>query len=183
MKIDAYLVLEKEAGTVSLKGESQDSVFGKAIALTDFEFGSASTEFDDLLNRSGQDKAFTAQYAKFGFGVDKELDRASPYLFQAYCMTYSGKVTQSQQVFARATVTFRKVSGDEAPLTFLELAFTGVVVVSYSVNIGEDGKAKESVGFRFKTCQLEYTPQTAAGKGGVPLAPRGWNYQLNTKIA
>lgn len=183
MKIDAYLVLEKEANTVTLKGESQDSVFGKALALTDFEFGSPSTEFDDLLNRSATDKKFTAQYAKFGFGIDKELDRASPYLFQAYCMTYSGKVTQSQQIFARATVTFRKASGEENPLTFLEMVFTGVVVVSYSVNFGEDGKAKESVGFRFKTCQIEYTPQTETGAGGVPLAARGWNYQLNTKIS
>jgi type VI protein secretion system component Hcp len=183
MKIDAYLVLEKETNAVTLKGESLDSAFAKALALTDFEFGSPSTEFDDLLNRSGTDKKFTAQYAKFGFSIDKELDRASPYLFQAYCLTYSGKVTQSQQIFARATVSFRKASGGEEPLTFLEMVFTGVVVVSYSVNFGEDGKGKESVGFRFKTCQLQYTPQTAEGTGSVPLAPRGWNYQLNTKIS
>lgn len=180
MKIDAFLQLESNDKRV--KGEAADHAFFEAIEIFDFDVGSAATEFDDLLNPgTGEMKSQRAQYAKFGFDIEKEVDKASPFLFQAFCTTFSGNLIDRKNIFNEATVTFRK-AGAEEPMEFLQMLFKSVVVTSYTLTAKEDGKTTEKISFRFKACQMQYVTQAATGGLDRVREVKGWNFVTNRKI-
>lgn len=184
-KADGFLKIYTGVGAGgsvgTLRGESLDSLFAEAIAISDFDVGSADSEAEEILNPT--DKAgnkVSAQYAKFGFKITKECDRASPYLFKAYCLTFSKRKVEKQNLFAVAEVTFRKAGGPK-PVEFLTLSFGGVIVTSYSLSVDDDGMTKETVGFRFQACDMVYAQQTPAGTQAPPPEKKGWSYAVNER--
>ena len=183
MRIDGYLTLfEGDPTKATIKGETTDQVFGQTIEINGFDCGSGGSESEELLNPGeGAVKKVKAQYAKFGFKIDKEVDRASPFLFQAYCLTISKNIVAKKNYFPHARVSFRH-SGQMDAVEYAVYEFLGVIVTSYSLNCSSDGKAKESVSFRFKGCMMEYVLQTGVGGGGAKRELMGWDYRANTRL-
>ena len=122
------------------------------------------------------------KFAKIGFSIDKEVDLATPGLFQAYCLTYSKNLELENRVFGIATVTFRKASGNEDPLEYLTYRFENVIVTSYKLNTDKEGRMKESIDFRFTACSVKYTPQQKTGEGSPPSEMKGWNFETSKVI-
>jgi type VI protein secretion system component Hcp len=181
VKIDAYLWLVPSKGGQSgwLRGESADFVYSEKIAVASFDIVSAA-EFDDVLNPTDESgKKISATYAPIGFKIDKEVDRASPFLFKAYVQLFSKLIKPESPPFSSAQVIFRK-AGDSTPVEYMTMYFVNLVVTSFSLSCGEDGASKESVGFRFQGSAIAYTPQTAAGTAGSERGEKGWSFAKNS---
>jgi type VI protein secretion system component Hcp len=97
------------------------------------------------------------------FKITKDVDAATPDLFQDYCWKAKaeGEGTKVDR-FESATVVLRKCAGKPKPYLIIE--FKGVSVVSYSVETSEDKLPAETIGFAFKAITLRYRPQEASGK-------------------
>lgn len=180
MKIDAVLLIqldETRRKSSRLAGELADRWYASAIGISQFDFGGSDETNETELAGGKADTAST--FGKIGFGVTKELDRASPALFNAYCVTYAKDKKEGINYFPRVDVIFRKVgTGDPQEYTVFE--FEGVLLTSYSLQIGDDGAGKESVKFRFETCKMRYRMQEADGRLAASPEIKGWNYKTNT---
>jgi type VI protein secretion system component Hcp len=105
------------------------------------------------------------------FTITKEMDLSSPDLFRAYCSTQDLK---TRDVFNSGTVTLRKATGGSRAV-FLTYSFEDLVVVGYSLDIGADAKAKETVTISFAKVRAEYKPQKATGELGA-VVKGGWDF-------
>jgi type VI protein secretion system component Hcp len=104
------------------------------------------------------------------FSVSKDMDLASPALFQAYCRMKTWREPTAAKdktlgQFSGATVTLRKFFGPMA-FSFLIFKFTEVRIISYSLSVGDDAVPKEKLQFKFKTYTVEYTAQEPTGARG-----------------
>lgn len=179
--IDAYLKLTPVGAT--LQGESADSVFAKAIELRSFDTGASVSADANALppNRSKRGR----DYAPFGFEVTKEVDATSPYLFQAYCTTFSRRFLAEKNLYRKAEVTFRKAGKGQAGNTgevYLTLEFEHVLLTGYSLDTKADGESEETVEFAFRICKLRYQAQSAGGETQPPPELKGWDYRANTPV-
>ncbi len=180
MKIDAFLELQDF--DKRLKGESQDVEHAKAIEISQFDFGGQGGDLDELLKKNPALGLRKELFAKFGFSIDKEVDRASPLLFEAYCHTFSKNIVRQKNLFPFATVTFRKAGGpDGVPLEYLRIEFENVILTSYTLQSEGEGTATESLDFCFQACRMEYVPQEKTGDAKPVMALKGWDYADNAK--
>jgi type VI protein secretion system component Hcp len=182
MKIDAHLQLfTQDGGKGTIRGESLDSWYKQQIGITDFSFGDTDGEGDDWLASAGTGSAAAKSFAPFGFEVEKEVDVSSPHLFKAFAVTYSRRKVDAVNFFPSAVVIFRKVGGP-SPTVYLTMSFGGVLVTSFSLDIGEDGMSKEKVKFRFQTTTMEYRRQDPTGKLNPPPEKKGWDFEKNKRL-
>ena len=102
--------------------------------------------------------------------ITKELDLSSPDLFRAYCSTQD---LEHRDVFESATLYVRKATGGKRKV-FLTFDFSDVVVTGYTLDIGGDAIAKETINLVFAKCRVQYKPQDATGKLGAAIEG-GWD--------
>ncbi len=173
---------------------------GRAIAIEEFSMGDSTSDDDEKKKHQaaqgqqtgtgqtpsttatkplldavkadahGQQAAQVKTEEKLCFSVSKDMDVASPALFQAYCRMKAWREPNSEKdktlgQFPAATVTLRKFFGPMA-FAFLVFKFTQVRIISYSVSVGDDAVPKEKLQFKFSTYTVEYTAQESTGARG-----------------
>ncbi len=179
MRIDAFLVLT--LGGAAIDGESTDTEYRKSIEIHNFKTGGGVGADESMLPdhpKRGRN------YGTFGFEIDKGLDAASPYLFRAYCSTFSKRFHPEQNLFRKAEIFFRKAGGGDTGgrgQVYLAMTFAQVILTGYSLT-QSSGEMKETVKFAFQTCQLQYQEQTPAGGSQPPKEMKGWSFPLNEPI-
>ncbi len=107
------------------------------------------------------------------FKISKLFDLSSPDLFRSYCSTHS---PENRDVFDTATITLCKTHG-QGLSKYLKFTFADTVVTSYTLDVGSDGVAKETIGMSFAKLRMEYKVQTLDGKLTSQAAIKtGWNF-------
>lgn len=151
MSTDIYLKIE------GIAGESQKQGHADEIELTSFSFGvNQSGSFHKGGQGGGAGKASISDIT-----VTKEVDKASPLLFQA-CAT--GRHIPSAVIYSQ------KAGGNNAPVTYYEIKLTKLLVSSHQNNGSDGGDAiYETVTFNFARVDFIYTNQTAEGGKGAPV--------------
>jgi type VI protein secretion system component Hcp len=190
MALDAYLELLKADGkTPVIKGECLDYHFGDdqfPMVLQSFSLESQAdlSQEDALKSKGGEDEGNL-----FSFTIVKEVDKATPYLFYAYCH-YASKNPQKPNPLeiALARVTIRKAAGimkgqgggvQARVLGFLVYEFRDVAIKSWKLdNKDGDDLPEEEVEFTFNAVRVTYTPQKSTGEGATAI-PRSWNFTAN----
>lgn len=200
MALDAFLELWKQ-GKRPIEGESADAQFPGAIELENFEFGPEGAKELKEQQRAEAQEAFEqrkqkleAQMSgqtymrprnsggggnnaldKFNFTVKKNMDKSSPALFLAFCLSSSLKHEQTHRPFDHARVSIRKAGGN-MPRTYLVFEFRDVHVVQYKVTIPKDAIPEEDITFGFSACALKYSPQKPGGELDAEI-PSGWDFK------
>ena len=105
------------------------------------------------------------------FSLVKQLDKASPKLFQSCC---------TGEHIADVTLELCKAGGDKQK--YMTYKFTDVLVSSYHSGTPDAGDAPvDSVGLAFGRIVVEYRPQRADGAAQPPLSA-GWDVKRNTRV-
>lgn len=184
MKIDAFLDLKPTAAKLS--GESTDKVFTKSIQITEFDTGRSHTRGSgDLPPMSDK---LANMYAPFVFQVRKDVDAATPHLFDAYCTTWAGWIVPGVNQFTQADISFRKAGEKTVTATaiskpvYLKFTFEKLLLISYSLGSSYDGVPTETVKFAFQTVKLRYEQQTQAGGTKPPPEMKGWDFAGNVPV-
>ncbi len=191
MSIDAFLELLNESGQAAVKGECLDAAFGNAHALqlVDFELtaqgdldSAYARELDEDSDKETQaKKQKKARVSLFTFTVTKEIDAATPFLFQAFCRRWSNAADPKGK-FAKARVTVRKAGG--APLVYLKYEFTDVWMYSWELsNKDGDDLPEETIEFCARTYAMQYFPQSNTGVA-VRSKPfmAGWDFKEGKEV-
>jgi len=177
-------VMFLDGGDVACKGGCTESGCEGAFYLFSFEFGAMSKldqprkvnvkvkKSPGMKNRNitpemlqqvlganflkaGREKTIDAKI----FSITKQVDEASPILFEAYC---SGTTPASQYEWPTGVVHLRRPSAT-APLTFLKMTFEMVAVYKYTLSTSGDDFPVESVEFSFWSWAMEYYQQLSSG--------------------
>jgi len=208
--IDAFLELKKR-GKPAIEGETLDKVFGAAhrramqlnsftlesqIDLASRESASAppstapgTTSGRGLLDSSGTDDDLLGggdEEDFFTFTIEKDVDNATPHLFQFYCKHWTstrspGKVPDGDDIFDEAKVTVRKASG-KAPIEYLVFEFRGVWIKSWELKGKGDELPDEQIEFAFDACQMRYWPQKLTGARGVMIPSGFFDFRASNKM-
>ena len=187
--IDAYLILRKGKGSPTISGETLDKEFDpkEAVQLKKFRLASQQsfTEDDEEEEPSTEtspepenDKPY------FVFSIEKEIDSATTQLFQAYC-DHAKDTTNAKKdgVFSEGLVYLRKASGGKA-LKYVIFQFKEVYIKTWSLkNTDEDALPEETIEFCFKTCTIQYYPQTADGKAAPVVSGYADFFQSKTSLS
>ncbi|MGF1580237.1 MAG: type VI secretion system tube protein Hcp [Gemmataceae bacterium] len=191
MSIDAFLELLNDSGNPAIKGECLDREFSDgALQLVDFELQAQGEldaayahkldlERDDKEEKARQDKA---KLSLFTFTITKEIDAATPFLFQAFCERWSAKPKDKQQgKFAKARVSVRKAGG--TPFTYLQYEFTDVHIYSWELsNKDGDDLPEETVEFCATGYNMLYFPQSTSGRQARTRPfEAGWTFREDRK--
>jgi len=164
MPFDAFLKI------ATVPGESTDDKHKEWIEILSYHWG-ASQAAGGAASMTG---AHTGQRVDISdFSLVKQLDKASPKLFQACC---------TGEHIADVTLELCKAGGDKQK--YMTYKFTDVLVSSVrpgGSSHSTDALPLEEVSFRFSKCQLEYIPIDKTGKpqGQVPA---GWDLAANKKV-
>jgi type VI secretion system secreted protein Hcp len=163
---DAFLEL-KQGGKNVCEGETLDETFRAkgAIQLTGFSLESKVDLSYEQSEGSAKDPGKT-----FTIKIKKEMDKASPDLFRAYCM----HATKKEKSFDKAILTVRKAGG-ATPLEFLVLELGSVTLQSYNIESDEDAVPEETFHLAFGTLMIKYYPQKGSGGTGA-MKPGGWDF-------
>jgi len=138
---DAFLKID------GIPGESQDAKHKNEIDVLSFHWGIA------------RDQRGRPQVEDFQ--VVKQVDAASPLLFDAVC---------SGQHIDDALFTVREAGGKEMR-EFLKIRFAGVLVSSVTPagTAGGDTPPMEQVSLDFQSAEIEYRPRNPDGSSGAPV--------------
>ena len=136
-----------------IKGECQDAIMTKANAFAINTF-SWDTKPSGTEGKDRQDVSVKVE----PFKITKEVDEATPLLFQASVLRAS---------FDAAHVVFRKAGGDKH-FKFLRFRFTNVIIESWALDYSGEVPT-ETVSFSFTWCEIRYKPQSH--QGNVPRTP------------
>jgi type VI secretion system secreted protein Hcp len=150
-----------------VKGESQVKGFETQSHVHNFSFGAAMTASGHTGTGFGSGKAEIGD-----FNITKQMDSASPTLFQA-CV--------SGMHYATVIVTLQKAGGTSA-LKFMTYTFTNAYIssISWSGASGADDVVMEHIAVSFGQVQLDYQPQDNKGAAAGGVIHAGWNIQTNT---
>ena len=215
MPLDAFLELRDERDKPAVDGECRDKVFGaahrKAMSLNEFsldskvdlipreatkkpvstgtktnttQIGQSSfdNDLDDLmddLDDTDDDQEF------FTFTIKKDVDNASPQLYQAYCKNWTASTSHDpNQVkddgkFASAKVTIRK-SGGGSPIEYLVFEFREVWVKSWELKSDAENLPDEEIEFGFNAMQIRYYPQQSTGARGQEMPTGFWDFRSDS---
>ncbi len=191
--IDIFLELFGDSDKDRIPGETLDSQFSKnkAIEISEFKFDGDSAESRSKKVKKTTEKGPTEKsdessegkgpYCKFE--ISKIVDSSSTFLMKAYCLTMSASQTVTQGPnFTKAKVSVRKAGAGQ--LTFLELIFGGVSVISYGIDVKSE-TPEESVVFKFETIEMFYYSQSAEGTlnmGDQERFNSGWNFKTAEEL-
>lgn len=151
MSVDIYLKIEGIPGDCEKDGHKDE------IELQSFSFGVTNHgSFHKGGMGGGSGKASISDIT-----VTKEVDKASPMLFQA-CAT--------GMHIKEATIYSQKAGGKNAPVTYYTIKMTDLLVSSHQ-NSGSGGSDAifENVTMNFARLDFEYTGQTETGGKGAPV--------------
>jgi type VI secretion system secreted protein Hcp len=165
MPFDAFLKI------ATIPGESTDDKHKEWIETLSYSW-SAAQAMGGSASATG---AHAGQRVDIGdFSITKQLDKASPKLFQACC---------TGEHINEVSLELCKAGGDKQK--YMTYKMSDVIVSSYrpgGSSQGGDSLPIEEVSFRFAKVQLEYVPIDKTGKpqGQVPA---GWDLATNKKTA
>jgi type VI secretion system secreted protein Hcp len=133
MALDAYMTFEATTQG-ALMGSSTKGKHKGSIEIQDFSFGLESP----LDSQSGQ---ATGRRQHKPVVIVREVDAASPLLFQALC---------SNETFTSATLSFARpdASGKSSPIRKIELTNGKIVSITHAPSSG--GKRRERIFFDYE---------------------------------
>lgn len=139
MAVDMFLKLD------TIKGESTDAKHKDEIEVLSFSWGVSKS----------LEPGIKGAPRIADFHIVKNVDSASPLLFEAVCGT--GPVGD-------AVFTVRKAGGDQ--LEFLKITFKDVIITSVAPagSTGTDSVPMDQVSLQFDMAKMEVTRQDATGK-------------------
>lgn len=157
MAFDAYLKL------TGVDGESTTKGFEKWIGLDSFQWGAHNTT-SAVGTGKGAGRAEISE-----FSVTKQMDKASPKLFQSCC---GGKH------YDKASLYLRKAGGGKEAMTYLKFEFAELFLtdVQWSGASGSHGgdTPMEHLNFSFGKVEIAYFPQKADGSPDGQIKA-GWD--------
>jgi type VI secretion system secreted protein Hcp len=159
MALEIFLKLD------GITGESQKDGHQDEIEIFSFSNGASNTSSVAMGTGSGAGKVDLSSIS-----FQKQVDTASPQLFQACC---SGKH------IATGKLTCREAGGDSTVDYFTyDLSEVFIDSVSWGGAEGGGGKPSESVSLSAKKLVVTYLPQNADGTQGTKQQG-GWDVSLN----
>jgi len=172
MAIDAFLQFTKSGMAVKIEGETQDAYFRKldppAFEIQQWSFGASNTStIGSATVGAGAGKASFEP-----FKVTKNIDRATPYLFQTCCL---GGHYEELTLWVRksGTDSSNKTGGD----WYLQWQFKMAFVSNVSWSNG-DPMPTEEVSFVYGAIRFTYKAQKSTGAlAGDPHSE--WSQTLN----
>jgi type VI secretion system secreted protein Hcp len=172
MAIDAFLQFTKPGTAPEIKGESQDSKYGKAcspfpcIELQTWDFGTTNAaSISSATMGAGSGKATFNE-----FHIQKTIDAGTASLFKTLC---EGGHYQQLTLWIRKAGGQPGFSGD----AYLEWKFAMAFVKEISWSHG-DPAPTEDVKFVYGAVQFTYKEQTKTGQLGKEH-PVQWSQVLN----
>ena len=173
MAIDAFLQFTNAGAAIKIEGETQDSIFGKdknppAFEIQQWSFGAANqSTIGSATMGAGAGKASFEP-----FKVTKNVDRATPYLFQTCC---AGGHYPELTLWVRKTGSQQDSAGDWYLQWQFKMAF--VSNVAWANN---DPQPTEEVTFVYGAIKFEYRSQSSEG-GLKPDGDTSWSQVLNSE--
>ncbi len=167
MAFDAFLEF-KHGGKNVCEGETLDQQFSSkgAIQLISFNLQSKVDLSEDPVKPRRPDQKF------FILKLKKDIDKASPDLFRAYCM----HATNKAKSFDQAILTVRKAGGAK-PLDYLVFDFRNVTLQTYKLeNADKDSEPEEAIDLAFAALEIIYYPQLASGGGSAAPKRGAWHF-------
>jgi type VI secretion system secreted protein Hcp len=163
MGTEAYLTIQ------GIVGESQKSGTEGWIEIFSFSNGASNPSSVAFGTGSGAGKVDLSSIS-----VQKQLDKASPFLFKNCC---SGKHV------AKGNMIVREATGDEkGGKVYFQYDMTEVFIDSISWGgAAGGGKPSESLSISFKSLVVTYWPQNEDGTLGTKI-PAGWDVSKNIAI-
>lgn len=162
MAIEIFLKLDK------IDGESTKQGAEKQIEIFSFSNGASNPSSVAFGTGSGAGKVDLSSLS-----LQKQLDKASPLLFQACC--------QGTHI-ATGTMIVRESTGDKTTQIYYQYDMTEVFVDSISWGgAAGGGKPSESVSLSAKSLKVTYWPQKTDGSLDSPI-PFGWDVSKNTVL-
>lgn len=165
-----------------IDGEAQDSKFKNQIDVLSFSFGATQGGTSHVGGGGGKGRVALQDIV-----ITKNLDKASPALFQYCC---------SGQPITKAVLTSRKAGKDQQP--YYVVTMTDVLVSSHGTgdpvaqhqSVAGGGKASqpaddwlasETITLNYSTISIAYSEQAADGsvKGAIT---KGWDAKQNKVI-
>jgi type VI secretion system secreted protein Hcp len=150
-----------------IAGESTDAKHKGEIELTSYSWG-VSQHVTASPGSGGGGGAGKAAFQDFTFVQHVQV--SSPALMLA-CAT--------GQHLKSATLTVRTTG--KAPIEFLTIKLTDVLVSAFQEVTHEGGRPLESVSLDYAKIEIAYRPQGAAGKPGAEVKA-GWDLKANKKV-
>ena len=147
-----------------IKGESTDAKHAGEIDVEAFSWGVTQS---GSAGGGGAGGAGKASFSDFSFLTRSTT--ASPQLVLACA---SGKHLKEAVLTARRS--------GAAPVEFLKITFTDVLISSYQESGGDDVPG-DSVSFNFAKIKFEFTPTGAKGTPGARVSA-GWDQKANKKF-
>jgi type VI secretion system secreted protein Hcp len=162
MAVEIFLKLD------GIDGESEKKGAEKWIEAFSFSNGAANHSTVSMGTGSGAGKVDISSIS-----FQKQLDVASPKLFQSCCMGTHIKT---------GSMVVRESTGNETTETYFQYDLTEVFVDSISWGgAAGGGKPSESLSLSAKSIVVTYWPQDEKGKLGNKQA-FGWNLSKNAKV-
>lgn len=156
---DMFLILG------DLKGESVDKVHADAIDVLAWSWGMSNSGTTHLGGGAGAGKVNVQDLS-----VTKYLDKASPAIMLSCA---NGKH------YDEAKLIVRKAGGQAAPIEYLVITMTEVLVTSVSTGgSGGEDRLTENISLNFAKFKVEYTQQKPDGSKGDTF-PMNWSIVEN----
>ncbi|MBI1219516.1 MAG: type VI secretion system tube protein Hcp [Rhodobacteraceae bacterium] len=158
MAVDIHLKID------GIKGESLNDYHKDELDVLSWSWGITQSGTAQLGPGAGSGKV-NVQDMHFS----KYVDKSTPPIIKACC---------AGTHIATANLTVSKAGGD-APVEYLKIDFTEVLISSYQTGGSSDGldRVVEQISFNFRKFVFTYTPQDAKGVGGGAV-PAGWDIAL-----
>ena len=148
-----------------IQGESKDAKHPGEIELESFSWGET-----EVVGAGGGGDGGAGKVQIEDLHVVMKESKASPQLFLACA---------SGQHLKSAVLTGRR--NGKAPVEFLQITLTDVVVTGYRTGGGTDAAPDDQVSLNFAKIQFAFTPQKPDGSPDVPVKA-GWDVKRNVKI-
>jgi type VI secretion system secreted protein Hcp len=163
MAVEIFLKLD------GIEGESQKQGAENQIEIFSFSNGAANPSSVSFGTGHGTGKVDITSLS-----LQKQLDKASPKLFQACC-----KGTH----IANGTLIVRESTGSDNPQTYWQYEMKEIFVdgISWGGSTG-GGKPSESISLSFKSIEINYWPQNSDGSLGTKI-PASWDVSQNKPAA
>ena len=163
MGVEIFLTID------GITGESSKQNATGWIEIFSFSNGASNPSSVHLGGGSGAGKVDLSSLS-----IQKQLDKASPFLFQNCC---SGKH------FAKGNMIVREATGDtKGGQIYYQYDLTEVFIDSISWGgASGGGKPSESVSMSFGSIMITYWPQKADGTLDAKI-PKGWSVIKNASL-
>jgi type VI secretion system secreted protein Hcp len=179
MAIDSFLYFSEEPGSApKIEGETQDSQYKKGGSKTPrgaFEINSYSFGVENVATIGSKSGGAGAGKANFDvFEIAKNVDSASPYIFQA-CTVGAH--------YDSVTLALRRAGGQQDIQPYIVFTFKLVFLTSVKWSGSGDDVPEETIQFAYGALKVEYSRQKPDGTMMAPDAPAQWSQVLNAETS